>query len=329
MNWIRLHYDRVAVLAGAVFLLLCAFFIWRSAAAFEEEFTSVRAAGPAKPATPPVEAVELSAAAEKLRQPPQWSFSGRSGLFVPEKHFIGPNGLPVTLQTTEVHPPVPNEWLDQFGLPIADADVLTQDADGDGFENIEEWRGHTNPTDKSSRPPYLSKLRLKSVTTEPLPAVFSSRTDDTYAINFIDTHNPTAPDGSANIDRTQPTQFARKGDTIHGTRLRIVGFKEKSAPGKFGGEIDVSELHLENLATGEAVTLVKERPAISPESVGTFTYNWGEPHELTIKKDEEFSLPPETGIRYKLVDVQPDRAVIVNTQKPEERIEINLLPPNQ
>jgi len=39
-----------------------------------------------------------------------------------------------TLQTTEVHPPVPNEWLERFGLPIADADVLEQDLDGDGFQ---------------------------------------------------------------------------------------------------------------------------------------------------------------------------------------------------
>ena len=71
--------------------------------------------------------------------------AGAPGLFVPEKHFIGANGLPATLQTTEVHPPVPNEWLEQFGLPIADADVLTQDPDGDGFTNLEEWQFHTNP----------------------------------------------------------------------------------------------------------------------------------------------------------------------------------------
>jgi hypothetical protein len=52
------------------------------------------------------------------------------------------------LQTTEVHPPVPNEWLDQFGLPIAEADVLSQDADADGYTNLEEWHGRTNPSTK-------------------------------------------------------------------------------------------------------------------------------------------------------------------------------------
>ena len=62
------------------------------------------------------------------------------GFFVPEKHFIGANGLPATLQNTQVHPPVPNEWFEQFGLPIVDADVLDQDPDGDGFTNLDEWQ---------------------------------------------------------------------------------------------------------------------------------------------------------------------------------------------
>jgi hypothetical protein len=49
--------------------------------------------------------------------------------------------IAATLQTTEVHPPVPNEWLEQFGLPIAESDVLAQDPDTDGFPNLEEWHG--------------------------------------------------------------------------------------------------------------------------------------------------------------------------------------------
>src|SRR5437763_1144198 len=82
---------------------------------------------------PTREAVDLARAQEKLQQPAQWAFRERTGLFVPEKHFIGPEGLPVTLKTSEVHPPVPNEWLETYGLPIADSDVLSQDQDSDGF----------------------------------------------------------------------------------------------------------------------------------------------------------------------------------------------------
>jgi len=313
MTWIRANYDRVAVFAGAGFLLFCAAFIWKSAASFNENFAGPQTTGPAKAASPPTPAVELQAAAEKLRQPPQWTFGGRSGLFVPEKHFIGPGGLPATLQTTEVHPPVPNEWLEQFALPIAEADVLTQDPDGDGFTNLEEWQGRTNPTDKGSHPAFIAKLKLKSFNREPFRVVFASRTGDTYGLNTS--------------DLKEPTQFLKIGDIIRGTKFKIVKFTPKSERNQYGTDVDVSELTLENTENKEQLSLVKEKIMISPESVGTFVYLWGERRELVIKKDQEFSLPPETEIKYKLVDVQPDRAVLINTQKPEERIEIGLLAP--
>jgi hypothetical protein len=41
-----------------------------------------------------------------------------------------------------------------------------------------------------------------------------------------------------------------------------------------------------------------------------------------VRKDQEFSLKPLERIKYKLADVQPTKAVIVNTQKPDEPIEI-------
>ena len=312
MNWIRANYDRVAVIAGTLFLLLCAFFIWRNAATFEENFASMQSTGPTKTAAPP--AVELEAAAEKLRQPPQWTFGGRSGLFVPEKHFIGPAGFPATLQTTEVHPPVPNEWLDQFGLPIAEADVLSQDADADGYTNLEEWQGRTNPTDKNSHPPFISRLRMTALKREPFRLVFASKTGDTFTITTT--------------DLKEPTQFLQIGDPIGGTQFKIVSYEQKSQPNPAtGGELDVSELTLEDAGTKERLKLVKEQVMISPQTVATFVYQGGDRKEFTVKKDEEFRLPVDPSISYKLVDVQPDKAVIVNTTKPEERIEVGLLTP--
>ena len=131
IEWLKANYDRAAVMAAAIFLFISALSIWWSAIQFNNRLITPPAVPPKTASQPPV-AVELDRAAEQLQKPVQWKATTRSGLFVPEKHFIGPDGMPATLQNTEIHPPVPNEWLEQFGLPIAEADVLTQDPDGDG-----------------------------------------------------------------------------------------------------------------------------------------------------------------------------------------------------
>ena len=313
MSWIRAHYDRLSVLAAALFLLCSAILIIRNVVQFDGNFSALKVPPPPKPAVPPLKAVELEQTTERLRQPAQWIFSGRSGLFVPEKHFIDLNGLPTTLQTTEVHPPVPNEWLEEFGLPIADGDVLSQDPDADGFSNLEEWQNHTNPNDKSSHPAFIAKLKMKSFVQEPFRLVFASWVDDTFAINTN--------------DLKEPTQFLKLGDPIRGTKFRLLRFTERFARNRYGTKIDVSELTLEDQESREQLNLVKEKIMISPESVANFTYAWGGGREFAVKKDQEFSLKPEEQIKYKLVDVQSAKAVIVNTQKPNEPIEVGLLTP--
>lgn len=313
MNSLREHYERVLLIAAAAVLFVCSISIWRNAASFGSRLGVLPRFPTSKSVSPMAQAQELEAAVEKLHQPPQWTFGGRSGLFVPEKHFIGANGLPATLQTTDVHPPVPNEWLEQFGLPIADADVLEQDPDNDGFNNLDEWAGHTNPMDTNSHPEYYTKLKLRSTTEEPFRLVFSSWVGDTFAINTI--------------DMKQPTQFVRVGDSIKGTRFKVAKFVEKYQPNKYGTNIDVSELTLEQEETNQQLTVVKEKVAISPESVATFIYTWGGRQEFQVRKDQEFSLKPQEHIKYKLIDVGQTKAMIVHSPLANGPIEIGLLNP--
>ena len=81
-------------------------------------------------------------------------------------------------------------------------------------------------------------------------------------------------------------------------------FTEKYQKNQYGTDVDLSELTLEHEETKEQLTLVKEKIAMSPESVATFVYTWGERREFQVRKDQEFSLKPEEQIKYKLVDVQ-------------------------
>ena len=311
-DWIKAHYDRVALIAAAIFLFISAISIWWSAIQFGNRLVSPQQPG-AKTASQPAVAVELDRAAEQLEHPAQWKGSMRSGLFVPERHFIGADGLPATLQNTQVHPPVPNDWFEKYRLPIEDADVLDQDPDKDGFTNLDEWQGGTDPTNKDSHPDYITKLHLVSTTEESFPYMFSSRTKNKFGIN--------------SIDLSEPTQFLKVGEIVRGTDFKIVNFTEKSARNQYGTNDDVSELLLEHQQTHVQITLVKGKVATSPQSVATFVYTWGGRREFEVRKDQEFSLKPVEEIKYKLVDVQPDKAVIVNTQQPDAPIEIGFAAP--
>ena len=309
MDWLRTNYDRAAVIAAALFLTICALFIFLSSSGFSDRFSTLQNVPARNNQIPEGKAREIVEATEKLQSPSQWTASGRSGIFVPEKHFIGNDGQPATLQSTLLHPPVPNEWLEEFGLPITEADVLTQDADTDGFTNLDEWEAHTNPTDQQSRPPYTFKLKLRSFAQEAFPLIFSSSVSDTYAIN--------------NVDPSKPTQFLHIGEIVAGTKYKLTGYTEKFDKDKYGTTIDVSELTLEQADTHDQVTLIKEKRATSPESVANFLYTWnGAEEAFSVKKDQEFSLKPQDDISYRLLDVQPEKAIIVETQKPNQKIEI-------
>jgi len=314
MDWLRANYDRALGLGAALFLILCAASIFLSASDFTETFGALRNAPPPNNNIPADRAAEIAEAMAQLQRPSKWTSGGRSGLFVPEKHFIGPDGRPATLRNTLLHPPVPNEWLEQFGLAITEADVLAQDADGDGFTNCDEWEGHSNPIDKDSHPPYVAKLKLRSFAREAFPLIFSSSVDRTYAIN--------------GTNRRMPTQFLQIGEMVAGTKYKLAGYVEKYDTDKYGTTIDVSELTLEQVDTQDQVILVKEKHATSPESVANFLYTWaGSERAFAVKKDQEFSLKPLPEIRYKLLTVQPDKAIIINTQKPNDKIEVGAVPP--
>jgi hypothetical protein len=302
------------VLGAALCLILSSLFIFRNSFSFGQRFSTLQNPPIPRNKIGPDQAPEIATAMEKLRAPQQWNATGRLGLFVPEKHFIGSNGEPARLQDTLLHPPVPNEWLEEFGLPITDPEVLTEDPDNDGFNNLDEWEGHTNPAEKGSHPPYPFKLKLRSYAEEAFPLIFSSYIGEHYAIN--------------NTDPGKPTQFLRLGEAVKGTKYKLKEYVEEFEVDKYGTWVDVSELVLEQVETHGLVRLVKEKRASYPESVANFIYTWGGTEEVfAVKKEQEFSLNPQPEIKYKLEDVKPEKAIIINLQKPGEKIEIGLAMP--
>ena len=140
---------------------------------------------------------------------------------------------------------------------------------------------------------------LISATEEPFPYIFASRTEDTFGIN--------------DIDQNEPTQFLKVGDIIRGTDFKIIKFTEKKESTRHeGGRIGVAARTPAEPCAGHPC---ERKIAISPQSVATFVYTWGGRREFEVRKDQEFSLKPQEEIKYKLIEVRPDKAVIAKEPK--------------
>lgn len=62
---------------------------------------------------------------------------------------------------------LPDSWEIEFGLDPNDAEGLNGsdgDPDGDGFTNLEEYQGRTNPQDPNSTPPFIGWVDTESIT---------------------------------------------------------------------------------------------------------------------------------------------------------------------
>src|SRR5437773_8470452 len=79
LEWIKAHYDRVALIAAGIFLFISSISIWWNAIQFGNRLVAPPGPPP-KNASPPPVATELDRAAKQLQHPTQWKSSTHSGL---------------------------------------------------------------------------------------------------------------------------------------------------------------------------------------------------------------------------------------------------------
>ncbi len=312
MNWIKKHYDRfVLLLLAAALIASSALIILRT-----RQFPSIFEAAQQKvvPGTtlPSAETKVLEDAAAAVSAAAGWQVSHPGSLFVSRKYLVREGKLidPTDDNTNMLHPPVPNEWLLTRNFDILDPNVLKDDPDGDGFTNLDEFVGNSDPLDKKSHPHYSTKLRLKQYIRQRFRLKFAAYDGDSFQINTLDLN--------------RPSQFLKLGDDIAGTKFKVVRFEKKFVPNpSTGAETDVSELAIQNVETGEEVTLIVDRIVDSPDSFALFKFIW-DGEEIRVKKDGDFSLKVEPGVKYKLIDINANEAVITNLST-NEKIKVPLL----
>lgn len=303
MEWVKKHYDQFILLVTAVLLLAVSVLLILKALNFGKAFGDIRSQPVKNTKVEPVDAAEIAAAAQTLKEPPQWTLNpGEGSLFV-GRQILLVDGQPVDPRDAEtpIYPPVPNSWILDNGLDIQDPSVLSNDPDGDGFSNLEEFTAKTDPMNAESHPDFVAKLRLVKFIKKPFRLLFPA-----YDGNPLDPSGLTFQINT--LDVNQPTQFLKLGDKISGTKFKIEHFEYKTTVTSNGVTRDISELTIKNVETGEQIVLVLEKVTDSPDSYALLK-NLLDGKEFQVKKGRTFKLLPQN-VEFKLIDISENNAVI-------------------
>jgi hypothetical protein len=213
-------------------------------------------------------------------------------------------------------------WKLKYGFSLEDTNLKNEDADNDGFTNMEEYQAHTDPTDPKSRPSILVKLKMAQYNYVPFRIQFkaANKLSDgtlTFQLNLLDVSQ-------------KKTRFVKNGDILEG--FKVGEYREKIVQKPMGGvtvTVDESELDLINVKLNETVVLVLNTQKESDESHVKFQINIPDaklvPNE--VKRGDTFKLQyqqdgTDAEYEFQLIKGSAQGATIKNT-KTGEVVEIN------
>ena len=333
MDWIKKNPAQLTLAVVAIVALTATILLWTNVSAFDSKFEATRTPSGSNAPVEKLNTEALDAAGKAMETPVKWEPAKDAGKLFVSKLYVLHGGKLEQSVGKMFHPPVPNDWLNKYGLNVLSASVLNEDPDGDGFTTLEEFMGldglshldvngepvmgadgqplpadSTDPIKADSHPPYHTKLELVRIVYVAFRLQLMSYD--------LDPKNPAKTTVAINtIDRGRRTQFLEIGQDIAGTNFKVESFQQKEVPGADGTTRDASEVTVVNKETGEKVVIPLKQIVDSPDSYGIFRYKWLKPGiketpNFPKRRGETFTLPPDTDKTYKLIEIKGRDAII-------------------
>lgn len=171
MSWLEENYEKATLGAGAVILLAAGGLGYLKFSSAGEGLNDYVASAPKVQDLPKIESIQgIFRSLEKGHTAsPKAVDTQVYTMFVGPSLWLKKGGDPSPLLGgTPVHPPIPNKWFldNDMAEVIRKSDAKDADTDGDGFTNLEEFEGETDPQDPSSHPPLINKLKLANTSVQ-------------------------------------------------------------------------------------------------------------------------------------------------------------------
>jgi len=247
MSWISSNYEKLAIAGAVVVGLGCGYFGYQNYSSVATTL-SHSLTGPRNNNDPSVVGAENVPGALNSRSAnhvwEQQIYKDRPvNLFTGVPLFVRRGSPePVDLPATgPVHPPITNSWWLEYDLDPSFADSPMRDADGDGFNALEEFIGKTNPTDQRDHPPLITKLSFVGEESRTWRLEFSSDIGvDQYQFRYVE-RDASGRAAKNNTDFIAPgTKFFANGAAAN--RFVLVSVKDVEQKNASSGMVETVKI---------------------------------------------------------------------------------------
>ncbi len=304
--WLEKNYDRILLSAVCVAALWFSMVMVRNSASFKERFVQDRPQKRTDIGETKTE--EVKTVAQAMSQKLTWGVN----LMPPNKPVYLNVSVPLVESKGKVfdmavdngsllRSPVPNTWLLKNNVRFLREDCLSLDPDKDGFSNLEEWKGVSDPKDAGSHPPFTDKLVMVERFEVPYKLVFGAAIEPQFQIQRVEPK----PKRSWFVERD--------GNFEEEERFTLIDYTQKMVEDPNLGKKDASELLLMDNLWQEEFVLVKGQIKNLPTYYAIFEYRLQGKAQFQVKKGDNFKLPNDPTISYILSEVTEDGAEIRKT----------------
>ena len=198
----------------------------------------------------------------------------------------------------QLRPPIENSWLYNNELDLTRDDIALKDTDGDGFNNIEEFEGKSNPRNRSSLPPWYTKVTYKECLKEPLSLKFPVYNNGEINLQLITTGKP-------------KSDFIRVGDSFpKAPRFKVTKVDMREI--KKGGVTELTPVLIitdaENEKRGPIELVLGE--TVNMPKLSALLVDGISGQEFRVKEGEEFEIPKIPGMKVLVASVTEEQVVL-------------------